>query len=69
MLKAIVLACLTATVAGCASTTPQVMTKQVGYLDADGKVKIKTIQVPVAAPARKGPMVSTYQNQSLAFKG
>lgn len=69
MLKAIVLVCLAATLAGCASATPQFMTKEVAYLDADGKVKTKTVQVPVVAPAKQGPMVTTYKNQSLAFKG
>ena len=68
MVKVIVLVCLTAMVAGCASAGPQVLTKQVGYLDTDGKVKTKTVEYTVPAPKRV-PMVTTHQNQSLAFGG
>jgi predicted methyltransferase MtxX (methanogen marker protein 4) len=68
MVKVVVFACLTAMVAGCASTGAQVLTKQVAYLDTDGKVKTKTVEYTVPAPKRV-PMVTTYANQSLAFKG
>ncbi|MDB5541570.1 MAG: hypothetical protein JWQ89_3297 [Devosia sp.] len=68
MVKVIVIACLTALVAGCSSTGAQVLTKQVGYLDTDGKVKTKTVQYTVPAP-KKAPLVTTYGNQSLAFGG
>lgn len=69
MLKFTMLVFLTALVAGCASAGTQVLTKQAAYLDTDGKVKTKTVEYTVAAPPKKGPMVTTYGNQSLAFGG
>jgi hypothetical protein len=66
-MKIIMVVCLTALVAGCASTG-QVLTKEVAYLDKDGKVKTKTVEYTVPAP-KKVPMVTTYGNQSLAFGG
>lgn len=66
-MKIIMVVCLTALVVGCASTG-QVPTKEVAYLDKDGKVKTKTVEYTVPAP-KKVPMVTTYGNQSLAFGG